>query len=75
MPRLVPSRAAGGAGQRIALGLAAQFVDPCLPQSMHGGVLHHRGLLGTELSLVPTMPLSPGSADQAIAQYLRAGSV
>jgi hypothetical protein len=37
---------AGGAGQRIALGLAAQFGEVGLPQSLHRGVLHHRGLLG-----------------------------
>jgi hypothetical protein len=44
----------GGAGQRIAPGLAVQFGEVGLSQSLHRGVLHHRGLLGVRnLSLIP----------------------
>jgi hypothetical protein len=36
---------AGGAGQRVALGLAVQFSQVRSSQSLRRGV-HHRGLLG-----------------------------
>jgi hypothetical protein len=42
----VPSGAAASTGQGIALGFAAQFGEPGLRQSLNGGVLQHRGLLG-----------------------------
>jgi hypothetical protein len=56
MPGLRPACAAGlagGAGQRGALGLVVQFGEPGLPQSLHRGVLHHRGLLGCGTDLDP----------------------
>jgi hypothetical protein len=70
-PGLLPSGAAGlagGAGQRIALGLVVQFGEPGLPQSLRSSGVHHRGLLGCELTLVPRMPPGPGGADRVIAQ-------
>src|SRR5215469_16952790 len=53
MPGPLPSGLSGGAGLRIALGLALQFGHAGLPQGPHRCVLHHRGLLGcgTELDL------------------------
>jgi hypothetical protein len=71
MPGLLPSGLAGGAGQRVALGLALQFFQVGPSQGLHSGVLHHRGLLrGAELTVIPRMPLRPGGADRAIAQDL-----
>jgi hypothetical protein len=36
----VPSRAAGGADQRIALGFAVQFGQPDVTQAVDGGGIH-----------------------------------
>jgi hypothetical protein len=75
-PGLLPSRApslAGGAGQRSALGLVVQFVEPGLAQSLHGGVLHHRGLLGCGMELGPENAGKPGrrgSGDHPIFRTL-----
>jgi hypothetical protein len=72
MPGLLPSGAAGlagGAGQRVALGLAVQFGQVGSSQSLRHGV-HCLVSSGAELTLVPRMPLRLGGADRAIAQDL-----
>jgi hypothetical protein len=44
---------AGGAGQRIALGLALHVGEPGLPGSLHKGGMHHRDLLRCRLGHMP----------------------
>jgi len=72
MPGLLPLGAAsltGGAGKRVALGLAVQFGQVGSSQSLRHGV-HCLVSSGAELTLVPRMPLRPGGADRAITQDL-----
>jgi len=72
MPGLLPSGAAGlagGAGQRVALGLAVQFGQVRSSQSLRRGV-HHRGLLGCGTDLDSEDAAKAGGADRAITQDL-----
>jgi hypothetical protein len=66
---------AGGAGQRVMLGLVVQVGEPGLPESLRSGGLHLVVSSGAELSLVSRMPPGPGGADRAVAQYLGRQSV